>query len=966
MNLPHLKTPLRFLACAAALALTTGRLSAAVILVSDSAALQQAINSAPDGSVIELAPGNYTPPSGGFTLYNSTGALTIRAAAGAAVALNGGGATDLFRFTNSQKPITFQGIHFNNGVSNTNFIGGGLTIDHAEVIFVGCNFQNNAANGSITGGAGAWINASKVLFQSCNFTGNTSPNYGAAFSALDSEVFINGSRFSNNRANLANHNMNSAGGAINANGTLLRIANCKFEGNQAGLAGGAIYAYGPYRGPLSTPVTRLIVANSTFIGNMAVRGPGGPAQSPAIGGAVFAEDQTTAQFFNCRFTSNSARLGGAVASYRATVEVVGSVFRDNQATGTAADESIGGAIVSLSADNVDGSTNGGKINRPSSQLTVRDTLIQGTPGVNSAGRGGGIFASGDLAAAYGIPPFAQDGSIESNRATVSLTRVAFVNLTANGDNAIGSGLGGAFQGDFAALTADNVIVENCNATNYGGGFRFGQNCLVTITNTTVAQVTAAFAGAGLTMFSGSLNLANCNFVQNSLTIGTIGTAITTGPQPANGRIPALDVTGLVTNCVFSNNGPGPVLYDSEPYRTGPFNRVRYSSNQIFSPPSDAYHNDLFGSHTVAQLNALTITRVDGSSDQKAPSPNFAPTTAPSVGAILLLPRTVLTSGGPDEAVPVAPSLVYASNGVGGVRVDGAAQRSNSGVIDNAGGGAHSLMVGNSSFGTAPPPAAALNIATRLQVGTGENALIGGFIIVGPTPKRVMIRAIGPSLPVGGALADPTLVLHDVTGTVLARNDNWRATIGGGLIPSKQDVEIQGTTIPPSRDEESAMVVTLNPGAYTAVVRGANDGTGIAVVEAYDLDAEQSSTLANISTRGFILENEKVMIGGFIFGGGPGATRVAIRGIGPSLKAAGVLNPLLDPVLELFDGNGTSINFNDDWKANQAAIEALGLQPSNDAESAILVSNLAPGPYTAIVQGKSGGTGIGVVEVYIFE
>jgi hypothetical protein len=960
-----LKTPLRFFACAAALALTTGHLSAAAILVSDSAAFQQAINSAPDGSVIELAAGNYTPPSGGFTRYNSTGALTIRAAPGAAVALNGGSATDLFRFTNSQKPTTFQGINFNNGLSNSNFIGAAMTIDNAEAIFVGCSFQNNATNGSITGG-GVWINASKILFQSCNFMGNTSPNYGAAFSALNSEVFVNGSRFSNNRANLANHNMNSAGGAINANGTLLRIANCKFEGNQAGLAGGAIYAYGPWRDPFSTPATRLIVANSTFIGNMAIRGPGGPPQSPAIGGAVFAEDQTSAQFFNCRFTSNSARLGGAVASYRATVEVVGSVFRDNQATGTAADESIGGSIISLSADNVDGSTDGGKINRPSSQLTVRDTLIQGVPGVNSAGRGGGIFASGDLAAAYGIPPFAQQGTIESNRATVSLTRVAFVNLSANGDNALGSGLGGAFQGDFASLTADSVIVTNCHATNYGGGFRLAQNSVLNLTNTTVAQVTAAFAGAGITMFSGSLNLTKCNFVQNSLTTGFIGTAITTGAQPANGNIPALDVSGLVTNCVFSNNGPGPVIYDSEPFRAGPYNRVQYSSNQIFSPPRDAYFNELSRQQTVDQLNALTMSRADGSSDKKAPSPNFAPTSAPSVGAILLLPRLVLSSGGPDEAVPIAPSLAYASNGEGGVRVDGVAQRAISGVIDNVSGGPHSLMVGNNSFVTAPPPAAALNIATRLQVGAGENALIGGFIIVGPTPKRVMLRAIGPSLTVAGALADPNLVLHDGTGAVLARNDNWRSTQAGGLIPSKQEVEIHGSTIPPGRDEESAMIVTLNPGAYTAVVRGFSSSTGIAIIEAYDLDADQSSTLANISTRGFILENEKVMIGGFIFGGGPAPTKVLIRGMGPSLKAQGVLNPLLDPVLELFDGNGRAINFNDDWKTNRAAIEALGMQPSNDAESAILVSNLAPGGYTAQLKGKNSGIGIGVLEVYIFE
>jgi hypothetical protein len=938
-----------------------------VVPVSTSAGFQQAINSAADGSVIELAAGTYTAPDGGFTLFNPTAGFTVRAAAGAVVTFDGGGTTDILRYTNSQKPITFQGIAFLSGLSNTNFIGGALTLDNVEAIFVACTFQNDVANGALTGGGGLWINAAKVSFQSCIFNANTSLNYGAALSALNSEIFINGSRFTGNRANVPNHHANSAGGAINANGSLLRIANCKFENNQAGLVGGAIYAYGPWKDPVTTPVTRLIASNCTFTGNMAVRGPGGPVQSPAIGGAVFSEDQTTSQFFNCRFTSNSARLGGALASYRAITEVIGCVFKDNQATGTAADESIGGAIISLSADNSDPSTNNGTINRPSSQLTVRDTLIQGTPGTNSAGRGGGIFASGDLAAAYGVPPIAQNGSVESNRVMVRLTRVAFMNLSANGDNALGSGLGGAFQGDFASLTADNVIVANCSATNYGGGFRFGQNCAVTITNSTIAQVSTANAGAGITMFSGSLNLTNCNFAQNQLTTGTLGTAITTGPQPVNGKIPAMDVTGLVTNCVFTNNGTDPTLYDSEPYRSGPYNRVQYSANQFLSPPSNAYFSDIYGPQTVSQLNALSIPRADGTVDKKAPVPNIALTTAPSVGAILMIPQTTLPSGAPDEIVPIPAYLAYASNGNGGVKVDGAAQLNNSDVLGNVGDGAHTLTVGSSSFVTIPPPAAALNIATRLPVGAGQNVLIGGFIIVGPTPKRVLIRAIGPSVPIPGALADPTLELHDASGALLASNNNWRITSVGGLIPSSQAVEIQATTIPPTRDEESAIVVTLNPGAYTAVVGGANGSTGIGLVEVYDLDAVQDSTLANISTRGFIQTGNDVMIGGLIYLGGPGPTKVVVRGIGPSLAAQSIANALKDPILDLKDANGTTVETNDNWaQSPQAgAIQAAGLQPSDPAESAIYRTGLPLGSYTAILKGVN-GTGVGVVEVYVFQ
>jgi hypothetical protein len=221
------------------------------------------------------------------------------------------------------------------------------------------------------------------------------------------------------------------------------------------------------------------------------------------------------------------------------------------------------------------------------------------------------------------------------------------------------------------------------------------------------------------------------------------------------------------------------------------------------------------------------------------------------------------------------------------------------------------------------------------------------------------------LPLAGTLQDPFLALHDGSGAVIATNDNWRTTNLGGVLTSSQMMDIVASTIPPSHNAESAIIARLNPGAYTAVVRGVNDGTGIAVVEGYDLDPDRSSTLANISTRGFILENDNVMIGGFIFGGGPGATNVMIRGVGPSLRVAGVVNPLLDPVLELFNGNGAAISSNDDWKTNQAAIEATGLQPSDDAEAAVLVSNLTPGGYTAVLRGKNGGIGVGVLEVYVF-
>jgi hypothetical protein len=248
----------------------------------------------------------------------------------------------------------------------------------------------------------------------------------------------------------------------------------------------------------------------------------------------------------------------------------------------------------------------------------------------------------------------------------------------------------------------------------------------------------------------------------------------------------------------------------------------------------------------------------------------------------------------------------------------------------------------------------------MRVETGDNVLIGGFIITGTDDKKVIVRAIGPSLPVADALADPFLELHDGTGNLIAQNDDWKDT---------QQVEIEATTIPPTNDLESAIVATLlaNSSAYTAIVRGVNGGTGVGLVEVYDLDRTVDSKLANISTRGFVQTGDNVMIGGLILLG-QDPLKVIVRAIGPSLAGAGVANALADPTLELHDGNGTLIAFNDNWKdSQQAEIEATTIPPTNDLESAIVATLPANGaPYTAIVRGKNDTTGVALVEVYALQ
>jgi hypothetical protein len=247
----------------------------------------------------------------------------------------------------------------------------------------------------------------------------------------------------------------------------------------------------------------------------------------------------------------------------------------------------------------------------------------------------------------------------------------------------------------------------------------------------------------------------------------------------------------------------------------------------------------------------------------------------------------------------------------------------------------------------------------MRVQTGDSVGIGGFIITGSAPKRLLLRAIGPSLSQVGVLnvlADPVLELRGPGSFGTITNNNWRDT---------QEVEIAATGLPPGNNLESAIVATLAPGAYTAIVRGNGDTSGAGLVEIYDLDPGSASKLANLSTRASVGTGDNIVIAGFILGGNNGGDRIVVRGIGPSLAAAGVANVLADPTLELRDSNGALLMANNDWQDNQAQaaeLTAAGLAPTNNLESG-LAASLSPGPYTALLSGGNNGTGIGLVEVY---
>lgn len=260
---------------------------------------------------------------------------------------------------------------------------------------------------------------------------------------------------------------------------------------------------------------------------------------------------------------------------------------------------------------------------------------------------------------------------------------------------------------------------------------------------------------------------------------------------------------------------------------------------------------------------------------------------------------------------------------------------------------------------APPPGSTtqqlLNVSTRATAGVGDDVMVGGFIVSGTTDKRVVLRALGPSLSqsgVSGTLADPVISLYDDKGELMSSNNN-RIELGGVVNP-----------LLPQDPAESYLTAILPPGSYTTVVEGANATSGVALVEAYDV-TPADSRVGNISTRADIAYPSDVMVGGFIIGGSE-STSVIVRALGPSLAAFGIAAPLPNPALEIYDENGDQVAGNDDWRTTQAQeIQDTGLAPASNLESAI-VSTLAPGSYTAVVHDAAQGTGIGLVEVYNLE
>ena len=515
--------------------------------------------------------------------------------------------------------------------------------------------------------------------------------------------------------------------------------------------------------------------------------------------------------------------------------------------------------------------------------------------------------------------------------------VSFSGLTMT--NGASSGNGGAILSDGGATV--NVI--NCTLTgNYGlrgGGISNQGTSTLNVTGCTVSNNNSTRGGGITNQDAGTVNVTNSTIYGNN---GADG-----------GGIRKSDVgTVNVSGCTITQNiGHG--LFNATP--NGSFNVKSSIVSLNFAGQLNA---EVFGNFSSLGFNLITIT--DGSTGFTQPTDKVGTHDLPILAG--LDPNGLQDNGGPTQTVALlAGSLAIdagTSEGLTGdlttdQRGEGFLRSFDDPAIPNTAGGDGTDIGAFEAQASLLVPARLGNISTRLSVEAGENVAIGGFIITGTGVKNVIVRAIGPSLAshgVTGALADPMLELHDLSGATIASNDNWRDT---------QESEIEATGIPPTDDLESALVQSLVPGSYTAVVSSVTGTPGIGLVEIYDLDPPADSQLSNISTRGNVHTADAVMIGGIIILGQT-PSNILVRALGPSLPLEGVL---VDPALDLHDANGALISSNDNWKdTQQSEIESTGIPPTNDAEAALLMV-LTPGSYTAVVRGENDTTGVALVEAY---
>ncbi len=737
------------------LSLATGAAADTVFPISTSAQLEDMLSntgpdSVPDGAVIEMAAGTYTPPAGGFLIFNPDRDFSIRAATPGTVFLDGAGSERIFRFIVNDPAlrgaVVFEGLTFRHGLSTQTASGSAMTIEDGAATFIDCVFEDNVnqAAGSGSGTVGLRQGAA-ALFLRTTWQDNTSLTSGAgAVIVTGSTMWCHECRFLRNRNNVPGHITTATGEGFVATGeSTVYLSNTRFEANEAGFGGGAFGVKGSFAE--ATPAV-VVVANSTFVDNFARPDPGVTTGMTA-GGVANVEDHAVARFYNSRMLDNSAQFGGAVAVYRAVLEIHDSVFRGNFATGRETIAPRGGAIFAVSDD----TSADGTDNRPTSQLLVRDSLFHGL--LSSARRGsqtaaahtgGCIYATGDISRHLGQSGVPQGGTQEENSARLDLAGTAFVDCDV-ADMIAAAPFGGGVYSALAIVTIDDSLFADGDATGTsgaGGAIASTRFSDVTLTGTTFAANSSAGRGGAVFALGATIDVDSCTFFKNTVpgagVSGSRGAALFLSPQDGAG----LGIDGIVHNSLFFANN-GLAVYDDDRFdAAGVFNTVTYEANQFFETtfPPYVYRDTVMGGAgtgivDVAGLNAMIVDRGGGNTTDKAPhDDNQEPAQQPVAGALLAVPPQIIDQAAAgDPQTSTESFLAYAWCGEC-AELDGAPPGTNTGIIA-AGTGMHGLMVFDNAgcngvpdidltatVTQAPTPAATLSADPVMISGGGSSNL----------------------------------------------------------------------------------------------------------------------------------------------------------------------------------------------------------------------------------------------------
>ncbi len=662
-----------------------------LVQVSTASELISAIGDVVEGDVIELADGIYVPVGGDLFLIpgSETANFTIRAANSGAAVIDGGSGTCANRSRllqhNGAGWVVFDGIVFRDGCTTATGQTGGIDIRNgARATFVDCDFIGNqaetfpAASGA-SAGALLITAASQAQFIDCTFTGNSSDSHGGAvLIGQGSRVFIHDSTFTSNRNNVADHRINGLGGAIHlfngSEGTTseLYVSNSRFESNEAAFVGGAIMAKGNFVSATQTVASpsRLVVANSTFVGNTTNPLPGADPTSPTEGGAVMVENNVSLGIYHSRFEGNSSGFGGAISAYRAAVTIRDSAFRDNQAFGreSTGSDGLGGAIRAHSNESC------ASEDQRTASLDVADSFFEN----NSAQWGGAVNVTGDVG--HQFNPCS--GNLADNRAPLSVVRSVFTGNSV--DNVISNNaLGGSIYGGLVDVTIDDSLFLDSHAfaggvtdiTIGGGAAAFRQQSRMSITDSTFAGNSSEEEGGALHLYGGELAAMNnlhffANAVAGSSTSSSRGAALFLSPDIGAG----VDLTGSINNSVFSDN-VGLAIREHDISGAGQgHNLVTYDDNVFHETTFGSYvfYNILAGPPVdVAGLNSLVVNHGDGTTDKSPANSTIANGSSVTMAALLDAPPGVLgTTASGDGGGPSDVYVAWAWNG-GCAELDGA-------------------------------------------------------------------------------------------------------------------------------------------------------------------------------------------------------------------------------------------------------------------------------------------------------